>query len=169
MYQTLFRHLLFPVYEGVVLRRNTHVYLSEYERSQWLDRAGLEALQLRKLNALLAHCWRNVPFLQRHWAAVGLQPGPLASVAGLQRYPRLTKQQVTENYQDCIAADWRGRTMTKHSGGSSGQPFRFEITMDSYARRTALMWRSYAWGGAAIGTRTAYLWGTGERVPAGRD
>ncbi len=162
MYQTLFRHLLFPAYEGLVLRRNTHVYLHEYQRSQWLSRTQLQVLQLAKLNALLAHCWRNVPFLQRHWSAAGLHPGPLVSVTELQRYPRLTKQLITANYQDCIATDWRGRTMTKSSGGSSGQPFLFEITMDSYARRTALMWRSYAWGGAALGTRTAYLWGTGE-------
>lgn len=162
MYPTLLRHVLFPAYEALVLRRKSHIYLREYERSQWLPRAELEALQLRKLNALLEHCWRNVPFLQRHWAAAGLKPGPLASVAGLERFPRLTKQLVRENYQDCIAVDWRGRTMTKSSGGSSGQPFLFEITMDSYARRTALMWRSYAWAGAGMGTRTAYLWGTGE-------
>lgn len=162
MYQTLFSRVLFPAYEGLVLRRNTHVYLREYERSQWYTRAELDALQLRKLNALLEHAWRNVPFLQRHWSAAGISPEPLTHIAQLERYPRLTKALVRENYQDCIAGNWRGRTMTKSSGGSSGQPFLFEITMDSYARRTALMWRSYAWAGAAIGTRTAYLWGTGE-------
>lgn len=162
MYQAMFRHVLFPLWEGAIARRDTPRYLAEYERSQWLPRAELEALQLARLNALLAHGWAQVPFLQRHWRAAGLQPGPLSSVAELQRYPRLTKAQITANYQDCIARNWLGRTMPKATGGSSGQPFRFEITMDSYARRTALMWRSYAWGGAAIGTRTAYLWGVGE-------
>lgn len=162
MYQTLFRHLMFPAWERLVARRDTPRYLAGYERSQWLPRAELAALQLEKLNALLAHCWAQVPFLQRHWRAAGLSPGALASVAELERYPRLTKAHITANYTDCIAGDWRGRTMSKSTGGSSGQPFRFEITMESYARRTALMWRSYAWGGAAIGTRTAYLWGVGE-------
>lgn len=162
MYQELFRHVLFPAWEKLVARRETPRYLADYERSQWLPRAELEALQLAKLNALLAHCWERVPFLQRHWRAAGLQPGPLGSVAELERYPRLTKADITANYADCIASDWRGRTLSKSTGGSSGQPFRFEITMESYARRTALMWRSYAWGGAAIGTRTAYLWGVGE-------
>jgi phenylacetate-CoA ligase len=33
--------------------------------------------------------------------------------------------------------------------------------MDVYARRTAVMWRGYGWAGAGLGTRTAYLWGSG--------
>jgi phenylacetate-CoA ligase len=162
VYQPLFKHWLFPAYEQLVARRSTHRYLREYERSQWLPRAALEALQLGKLNALIEHCWQHVPFLQRHWRGAGLSAGPLASVTELQRFPRLTKQLVRDHYDQCIAENWRGRTLTKATGGSSGQPFRFEITMESYARRTALMWRGYAWGGAEIGTRTAYLWGTGE-------
>ena len=63
-----------------------------------------------------------------------------------------------------IARSWRGRTLNKTTGGSSGTPFRLEYTMESYARRTAVMWRGYAWGGAEPGTKTAYLWGTGQRT-----
>lgn len=81
----------------------------------------------------------------------------------LERYPTFTKQQITANYQDMIAVLWRGKTLSKVTGGSTGDPFRFEYTMDVYARRTAVMWRGYGWGGAALGARTAYLRGTGLR------
>lgn len=163
MYETLFRHALFPAYETLVKRRGTASAVAEYERSQWFDRAALDALQLRKLNALLAHCWNQVPFLQRHWREHGLVPAALGHVSELARYPVLTKAQISANYADMIAADWRGRTLSKTTGGSTGEPFRFEYTMDVYARRTAVMWRGYGWGGASLGTRTGYLWGTGMR------
>ncbi len=163
MYEEVFKHVLFPAYETLVRRRSTSAHIAEYERNQWLDRNSLNALQLRKLNELLEHCWRNVPFLARHWREHGVQSGPLSMVNELSRYPTLTKSQITTNYNDMIATNWRGRTMSKTTGGSTGNPFRFEYTMDAYARRTAVMWRGYNWAGAGLGTRTAYLWGTGLR------
>lgn len=163
MYETVFRHALFPAYETLLRRRGTAAYMAEYERSQWLGAREIEAVQLRKLNDLLAHCWRHVPFLQRHWRAHGVAPGALGSLDALAAYPLLTKAQIRAHYHDMIAVPWRGRTLTKTTGGTTGDPFRFEYTMDAYARRTAVMWRGYGWGGARLGTRTAYVWGTGLR------
>jgi phenylacetate-CoA ligase len=163
VYEGLFRHLLFPAYESLARRRDTRQHVAEYERSQWLDREALDALQLRKLNDLLDHCWQHVPFLQQHWRRHGVRPGPLQSLAQLATYPTLTKGDITAHYEDMIAGPWKGRTLSKTTGGSTGVPFRFEYTMDVYARRTAVMWRGYGWGGAGLGTRTAYLWGTGLR------
>jgi hypothetical protein len=145
-----------------VLRRGTPAFQREYDESQWYDRARLDRIQLAKLNALLRHAWAEVPFLNRYWRDAGVKPEPLAHVSELERYPILTKSLITANYDDMIAWSWRGKTLTKTTGGSSGTPFRLEYTMESYARRTAVMWRGYAWGGADLGTRTAYLWGTGK-------
>ncbi len=161
MYEPLFRYALFPAYETLVKRRGTASYVAQYEQAQWLKPAELQRLQLDKLNALLAHAWAEVPFLQRLWREHGCQPGALASLADLERYPLLTKAQISANYADMVARNWRGKTLTKTTGGSTGDPFRFEYTMDVYARRTAVMWRGYGWAGASLGTRTAYLWGSG--------
>lgn len=163
MYETLFRRLLFPAYESLIRRRGTVRHLAAYERSQWLAPAELQKVQLVQLNALLAHAWQHVPYLQRKWRAHGLDPAPLGEVAELARYPVLTKAEVRANYQDMIAAPWHGRTMTKTTGGSTGEPFRLEYTQESYARRSALMWRGYRWAGADLGRRTIYVWG----VPLG--
>jgi phenylacetate-CoA ligase len=58
------------------------------------------------------------------------------------------------------STSWQGRSLRKTTGGTTGDPFRFEYTMESYARRTAVMWRGYEWAGAGLGERTAYLWGS---------
>lgn len=161
-YETLFSRVLFPAYERAI-RRNTHVHLAQYEQTQWLDRAGLARLQLERLNQLLQHCWEHVPFLAERWRQCGLSAAPLKQVADLARYPITEKADIQANYERAISSAWRGRTLVKTTGGSTGDPFRFEYTMASYARRTAVMWRGYAWAGAGPGSRTAYVWGTGLR------
>lgn len=162
LYERAFRAVLFPLYEGPFKRRYTHVYLQDYERSQWLDGRALEALQLAKLNALLRHCWARVPFLARHWHGAGLGPEPLARVSDLARYPTIDKRLIADNFDEMRARPAPGRVLTKATGGTTGEPFRFEYSEESYARRTAVMWRGYRWGGADLGRRTAYLWGSGR-------
>ena len=163
LYEAIFKHLMFPSYEAMLRRRNTSRYVNECKKNQWLSDQDLKALQLLRLNALLSHCWANVPFLQAYWRDHGLTPRPLSHADELANYPTLTKALITANYDQMIATNWRGRTMSKATGGSTGTPFKFEYTMDSYARRTAAMWRGYEWAGAGLGSRTAYLWGTGMR------
>lgn len=172
MYERLFREFLFPSYESLVKRRATGSHLKALERDQFLPRERIEAIQLHALNRLLEHCWREVPFLRGYWSDHGLRPGPLAAVGELERYPLLDKQLITRHYADMIAESWRGRTLSKTTGGSTGDPFRFEYTSESYARRTAVMWRAYRWGGAGLGARTAYLWGSRQNAsgwPATKD
>ncbi|MGE5187226.1 MAG: phenylacetate--CoA ligase family protein [Acidobacteriota bacterium] len=166
MYATLFRHVLFPVYEGAILRRGTPRFQREYARSEWYDGDRLAELQLAKLNRLLAHAWAEVPFLGDLWRTAGLSRAPLRRRDELAAYPILTKQLITDHYDDMIARSWRGRTLSKTTGGSSGTPFRLEYTSESYARRNAIMWRGYGWAGCDVGTRAAYLWGVAH--PHGR-
>ena len=141
MYERVFRHVLFPAYEGLIKHRKTHTYLAESERNQWLSTADLERMQLAKLNALLEYSWAHVPFLKRFWHDHGVSPRPLASVSELAEYPILTKQQMKANYNDMIAVPLRGKTLSKTTGGSTGDPFRFEYTGESYERRAAIAWR----------------------------
>ena len=172
VYEHVFRHALFPLYEEVVKRRGTATYLREYERNQWLDRRAIDDLQLRKLNALLDHCWKNVPFLERHWRNAGLQPGALQSAAELSRFPLLTKQLITDNFARMRATSRSGPVFSKATSGSTAEPFRYEYSAESYARRTAVMWRAYRWCGSDIGRRSAYLWGTmsaGSRLTLFKD
>lgn len=163
MYEQIFRNVLFPLFEGPIKRRNTHRYLREYEASQWLAPADLAKLQLSKLNSLLDHCWRNVPFLERHWRGAGLRPGALTSLDDFQHFPVIEKRHIKENYEDMRArAGFDGPVHWKTTGGSTGDPFRFEYTEEVYARRTAVMWRGYRWCGTDLGRRTAYVWGVGK-------
>ena len=97
-----------------------------------------------------------VPAFAERVRAAGLSLDQLASgdVTGL---PVLTKDDIRGNYEDFIAPAWRGRTINKTTGGSTGQPFRFEYTCESYERRMAVTMRGYSWAGARPGRRTRYM------------
>jgi phenylacetate-CoA ligase len=159
LYEPLFRHVLFPLYESRLRRRKTLSHLDAYERNQWLSGEQIAALQWRKLERLVEHCWREVPYYQRRWKEAGATPGDIRSLADYARLPVLTKADIRANFQDLHAVSWKDRLEYKATGGSTGEPLRFGYTRESYERRMAVMWRGYRWAGARMGRRTLYLWG----------
>lgn len=50
-------------FEAGVKRRGIFRYWRELDRSQWLRRDELEAIQLRALRRLAAHAWEHCPVL----------------------------------------------------------------------------------------------------------
>lgn len=167
LYEPLFRNVLFPAYESLVRGRGTLGYLREYEANQWLDGERIAALQWRKLSALIAHCWNNVPYYRQRWQAAGIgDPADIGDLQDYARLPILTKQDIRENFEALQARNLRGSLLFKATGGSTGVPLRFAYTRESYERRTAVMWRGYGWAGSRIGRRTLYLWGGAVGSPA---
>ena len=161
LYEPLFRRVLFPLYESGLRQRKTLRYLDEYQRNQALDAEQIQALQWRKLQALLKHCWEQVPYYRRTWAEQGIgAPQDIASVADYARLPTLDKPTIRANFEDLIAPSHREGLLFKTTGGSTGEPLKFGYTRESYERRLAIMWRGYGWAGARLGQRTLYLWGT---------
>lgn len=159
LYESLFRDVLFPLYESVLRRRGTLRYLAEYERSQWLPAEGIAELQWSKLKRLVEHCWREVPYYQKQWKALGFSPSDLRTRADFERLPLLGKSEVREHFDDLHASSMRTSLLYKTTGGSTGEPMRFGYTRESYERRLAVMWRGYGWAGARMGRRTLFLWG----------
>ena len=159
LYESAFRRVLFPFYESGLRRRRTLDYQREYEASQWLDGERVAALQWQKLKALIAHCWREVPYYQRRWKELGVVPDDIRTMQDYAQLPTLGKPEIRACFDELHAQSWRGKLLYKTTGGSTGEPMRFGYTRESYERRIAAMWRGYGWAGARMGRRTLYLWG----------
>lgn len=151
---------VYPFYEARLRGRKTFDYAAEYEANQWLSSDELQALQLAKLQTLLAHCEEQVPFYRRHWALAGVSARDVKEVADLRHFPTIDKELIRAHRSDMVAASWQGRTMRKSTGGSTGRPFSFEYTRESYERRMAVTMRGYAWAGWRQGDRRLDIWGT---------
>ncbi len=166
LYEHAFRRLFYPSYEAL-RGRGTHRFAREYEDNQWRSADEVAAIQWRKLQALVAHCWAEVPFYRRRWEAIGFQPGDLRSMDDYVRLPVLTKGDIRDHFEDLKAGSLRDGLLYKATGGSTGEPLRFGFTRESNERRNAVMWRGYGWAGARMGRRSLFLWG-GAVGEAGR-
>ncbi|MEO8011160.1 MAG: phenylacetate--CoA ligase family protein, partial [Dokdonella sp.] len=166
LYEQIFRRVMFPLYESLLRRRKTLSYLREYEQSQWLSRDEIDALQWQKLKRLLEHCWREVPYYQQQWKALGISNAEdFRAREDYSRLPMLTKPEIRSHFEALHAPSLRTQLHYKTTGGSTGEPLRFGYTRESYERRIAVMWRGYGWAGARMGRRTLYLWGAAVGAP----
>lgn len=158
-FEWIARHA-YPFYESRIRGRRTFQHLAEYEANQWLSDDELQALQLAKLRHLLVHCEEQVPFYRQHWARAGVSAHDLREVCDLRHFPVIDKETIRAHQDAMVATSWKGRTLRKSTGGSTGQPFSFEYTRESYERRMAVMMRGYAWAGWRQGERRLDVWGT---------
>lgn len=162
--------MLLPAYEQGLRGRHTLRYLREYQHNQWLSRDELDALQWRKLQALLTHCWEEVPYYRERWSAAGVGGvGDIRSRADFARLPSLSRADVRGHSGRLAARSFRDRLLYKTTGGSTGEPLRIGYTRESYERRMAVMFRGYGWAGAHPGTRTMYLWGVDHGTTGWRE
>ncbi|MGE0335673.1 MAG: phenylacetate--CoA ligase family protein [Gammaproteobacteria bacterium] len=157
----LAREILYPLQERA-LGRPTFAYLRELEASQWLDRAGIEALQARKLNFLLADALVHCPWHAERLRAAGLEGAVRkgeVTLKDLTRMPTMTKADARAHV-DAIA--WHavpGGAQRYNTGGSSGEPLIFYFGRARQASDAAGRMRARRWWGVAPGDREAYLWG----------
>lgn len=159
MYETLYRHLLLPFFDGVVKRRQTVTHWKRAEQTQWLSRRQLELMQVDDLRRLLNHAQSTCPYYAQQWQQSGFDAASVHSLSDFQRWPLITKETIRQN-RLAMRTTANVKWMTKSTGGSSGEPLHFDLDSGSNDRRTAMMWRGYDWAGAAPGTRQLYVWGT---------
>jgi len=159
LYEAAFRHVLFPAYETGLRRRRTLAYLDNYRRDQWLSRERIATLQWERLQRLLEHCYREVPYYRTRWRELGIAPKDIRNLDDYAKLPVLTKADIRAHFDELKADSWRDRLLYKATGGSTGEPMRFGYTRESNDRRTAVMWRGYEWAGSRMGRRTLFLWG----------
>jgi len=161
MNPALVRHVIYPLHEKL-LGRPTFAYLAELERSQWLARDELEALQLDKLKSLLCNAERHCPWHAARIRAAGLgaaeQIGPL-TMDDLRRIPTMSKADARENADQIVWHGVPGGAYRYNTGGSSGEPLVFYFGRMRQASDAAGRMRARRWWGVDVGDREVYLWG----------
>jgi len=162
-YSQVLESILLPAYYEV--RGRTYPRLREFmERSQWWPREQLNDFQWREARLLFEHAFRSVPYYREKYRAAGIEIGDIQSREDFAKLPALTREEINTHRQELCSETVKGRLLPHATGGSSGVPTRFFITMDSYDWRCAASARAYSWSGCRIGERALYLWG----APVGR-
>jgi phenylacetate-CoA ligase len=172
-YTLLVSAFLFPLHERLkghsTLRR-----LRELERSQWLSPETIAARQAERLREFLAAAGVRVPYFRDLFARHGFRPEALRGPGDLGDLPFLTKALIREHGAALVAADARGLRPTS-TGGSTGEPLRFQVGAARVSSDVASRCRAYRWWGVDVGDPEVVLWGSHieltrqDRVRAIRD
>lgn len=154
-----FRDVVIRGFESGYKRRHIYPYWKELERTQWLARAELDALQFEALRRLVDHAERRCPWYGETWRRAGLASSQLKSIDDLARWPLVQRATIREHRTAMRATSPSLSLIAKATGGSSGEPLQFDLDQNSNDRRMAAWLRGYSWAGAGPGTKQFYLWG----------
>jgi len=157
LYSTIFRKLLMPTYQ-IIKSRKLLQYKYQYENHlKWSDEQ-LKKYQWQKLSKLIHHAYNTTSYYKRVWAEIGItSPNDITSIEDFYKLPLITKDDIREHYDEFISTKFTNN-IKKSTGGSTGQPFHFELDNFSNEARQAVMWRGYGWCGYKLGNKALFLW-----------
>jgi phenylacetate-CoA ligase len=153
------RHAVFPAW--VLKNRSARLrYLAQLEKSQFWTARRLHDHQWAAFKRMLAHAVGTCPFYREKFSAAGLEVADLRSPEDILAVPTLSKEEIQDNRDAMISADFRKETLLPDmTGGSTGSPMRFFYDTDRRDSREAAALRHDRWSGWNIGDRRAVLWG----------
>jgi phenylacetate-CoA ligase len=158
MNRFLCRHAVFPLKDFVTGKHTLRVF-RELEKSQWLEHATLEELQLARLKTIVRHAYQNVPYYRAALSEHHVGPEDIGRLEDVALLPLLTKETVRRRYADLLANDGSFILENVYTSGTTGEATMFAA--DAAARSSAvahqLLGRS--WHGFSVGARELKIWG----------
>jgi phenylacetate-CoA ligase len=147
------------------ISRNAPRYLEELRRIQWLPRAELEQLQLRRLRRLVGYASDHVGYWRELLETAGVTADDIRRLDDLRRIPILTKSALRENiYFDLLSDSSEKRKIVKlTTSGNTGEPLAVFVDPLQRDMRWANAMRHREWAGWRAGEARLQL----GRVPAG--
>ena len=126
------------------------------------SRDELQALQLRRMQATLAHAYRNSPMYRAKFDAAGVHPDDCRSLADLARFPFTDKLDLREHYPFGSFAVPREQCVRVHaSSGTTGKPTVVGYTQNDINTWATVMARSIRASGARPGDLVHVSYGYG--------
>ncbi|MBM4293850.1 MAG: phenylacetate--CoA ligase [Deltaproteobacteria bacterium] len=114
-----------------------------------MPREDLEALQLRRLQAVGERVYHLVPFYRRRMDELGVKPEHIRTLEDLQLLPFTTKQDIRDNYPYGMFAAPLDQIVRIHaSSGTTGKPTPVAYTSRDLDTWSELMARTLAAAGA---------------------
>ena len=150
--------VLFPIHERLKKHTTMHA-LQELEKSQWLNAPQLNLLRVQRLQRLLSHVQKHVPYYRDIFNSLAFNTENIDSLDVLTQLPFLTKAAIRQ-HSEALKSDIPDGLARFNTGGSSGEPLVFYIGNERVSHDVAAKWRATRWWGVDIGDREMVLWGS---------
>jgi len=130
--------------------------------NETMPRVDLEALQLRRLQALVERVYHLVPFYRRRMDELGVKPEHIRTLGDLKLLPLTAKQDIRDNYPFGLFAAPMDQVVRIHvSSGTTGKPTPVAYTQRDIDNWGELMARTLAAGGVHRGDIVHVAYGYG--------
>jgi len=159
VYSKIDRYFLMPLAD-VMTRRGLSKEWRLMTRLDMATEQQLRNVQNQRLQALIQHCYDNVPYYTKLFNRLNINPADIQCREDLQKLPVLTKQMVRDNYNDLISLDAHKRHYQHGStGGSTGTPLKFMKDIPTWNMQWASSFRAWEWSGFHVGEKLFTLGG----------
>ncbi len=133
-------------------------FTAELDRDQWLAADELQAVQDRRLRAMVSFCATAVPHWRDLFARLRLAAGDLRTAADLAALPVLEKEEVRAAPQRFRPEHPTERLITWTTGGTTGTPLRCSVVPSAVQYNAAAYEvRFRRWAGIRPGARMASI------------
>jgi len=161
------RHVMHPLMASRC--RSKHLeYLRYLEQTQFDPPEVVRARQLAALKVTLKHAYETVPYYRAAWRKAGVHPTDVHSLADLEAFPILTKNDIRRHERALISSCYdAAKLRVKRTSGSTGVPLNIRIDEPAVQWKTACTIRSDEWSGYRLGQRVAKVWGNPDYLHFG--
>lgn len=130
------------------------------DKTQWLKKDELERIQLQRLQKLVAHCYKTVPYYRELMDKLGFGPNDIKGLEDIKRFPVLSKQDVLEAGNSIVSTKYPKFLLTTGlTGGTTGTPLSLPRNLFAVENEHAFVRRQWDWAGLKFSDNTAYLSG----------
>ena len=138
---------------------------AELEKSQWLPRKKLDALQIHRLKILLKHAYETVPYYRKVFNEVKTKPEDIHSVEDLSKLPVLKKKEVRDRAQEMISSRYPlGKLEGRRTSGSTSLPLTVYLNREQVCYHRAGKYRNLKWLGIGEDELSVYVGSPGIEV-----
>jgi len=151
--------IVFPLYHELK-KDGLWKIISGYDESQWYSLNQLMSQQQKKLEELLLHAKKDVPYYRRVFRDYGLTAKELCTYSNFKKLPYLTKDIINKNKDSIVASHVKKRDLvTNSTSGSTGENLYFFQDRKCMLARQSVVWRNQAWVNCLYADKQASLWG----------
>ena len=137
-------------------------YHNDFQKTEWQSFESLRNQQEKQLRELIKFAYENVPYYTRLFNQRGIGPNKtISTIEDLEKLPILTKRIIKENWHDFVPRNISKLKYTNGStGGSTGEPLRYRMSLEDYERGIALLYRGWGYAGYKLGEKVAIIAGS---------
>lgn len=128
--------------------------------NQWKNYGELKQEQEKQMHELINFSYRNVPYYNKLFKDLKLEPEDIKSIEDLQKIPVLTKEIIKRNWEEFKPISLnKMKFYERATGGSTGTPLKYRVYKFDRFLSGALMYRGWGYVGYELGDRMVFLGG----------